>query len=208
MKTFKYTIKYNEQETKTIATINIRDTITAIDKKYPGMLAAYELLAKEPAFSQFKFTGVANLDSRDVPIIKIGNQFAAMKARRKAKKYLQRRFSKIQKVFYDAATLAYDNRVDYDTLFTEEDRDIRSLADNYEKITKSYIQGFTGEIYIYARNKKYWITDGQINMDGHFYPIDNKFKTKQDVIDYFSGKGGRCGRFSDKKIDFAFLDKV
>ena len=51
-------------------------------------------------------------------------------------------------------------------------------------------------------------TDGQINIDGHFYPIDTKFETKQDVIEYFSGKGGKCGKFSDQKIDFAFLDKV
>lgn len=208
MKTFIYSVEYNEQETKTIATIDILGTIMAIDKKYPGMLAAYQHLAKEPAFSQFKFTGVANLDSRDVPIIKIGKQFAEKKARRKAKRYLQRRFSKIQKVFYDAAILAYDNRVDYDTLLSEEDRDIRYLADNYEKITKSYVQGFTGEIYIYARNKKYWIENGQINMDGHFYPVDSRFETKQDVIEYFSGKGGKCGRFSDQKVDFAFLDRV
>ena len=33
-------------------------------------------------------------------------------------------------------------------------------------------------------------------------------KTKQDVIEYFSGNGGKCGKFSDQKVDFAFLDKV
>ena len=70
------------------------------------------------------------------------------------------------------------------------------------------MDGLNIEIYIYETAKKYWITDGQINIDGHFYPINNKFKTKQDVIEYFSGNGGKCGKFSDQKIDFAFLDKV
>ena len=85
---------------------------------------------------------------------------------------------------------------------------MRNLSYNYEETAKPYMDGLNIEIYIYETAKKYWITDGQINIDGNFYPINNKFKTKQDVIEYFSGKGGKCGKFSDQKIDFAFLDKV
>lgn len=208
MKIFDYTINYKELETKTVATIDISNTIRAIDNKYPGMLKAYSDLTNEAAFPYSKFTAVANLNPEDIPVPKIGRIFAAMKVRRSAKKYLKSRFRKIQGAFSKIAKEACQNCIDYDVLAFEEDRDIRNLLNNYEETAKQYIDGLNIEIYIYETAKKYWITDGQINIDGHFYPINNKFKTKQDVIEYFSGKGGKCGKFSDQKIDFAFLDKV
>lgn len=208
MKIFDYTINYKELETKTVATIDISNTIRAIDNKYPGMLKAYSDLTNEAAFPYSKFTAVANLNPEDIPVPKIGRLFAAMKVRRSAKKYLKSRFRKIQGAFSKIAKEACQNCIDYDVLAFEEDRDIRNLLNNYEETAKPYMDGLNIEIYIYETAKKYWITDGQINIDGHFYPINNKFKTKQDVIEYFSGKGGKCGKFSDQKIDFAFLDKV
>lgn len=208
MKTFDYIINYKEFEAKTIATIDFSKTIHAIDNKYPGMLKAYSDLTNEAAFPYSKFTAVANLNPEDIPIPKIGRLFAAMKVRRSAKKYLKSRFRKIQEAFSKIAKEACQNCIDYDILAFEEDRDIRNLLNNYEEIAKQYMDGLNIEIYIYETAKKYWITDGQINIDGNFYPINNKFKTKQDVIEYFSGKGGKCGKFSDKKVDFAFLDKV
>lgn len=208
MKTFDYTINYKQFEAKTVATIDISNTIRAIDNKYPGMLKAYSDLTNEAAFPYSKFTAVANLNPEDIPIPKIGRLFAAMKARRNAKKYLKSRFRKIQEAFDKIAKEACQNCIDYDILAFEEDRDIRNLLNNYEETAKQYIDGLNIEIYIYETAKKYWITDGQINIDGHFYPIGNKFKTKQDVIEYFSGKGGKCGKFSDQKVDFAFLDRV
>lgn len=208
MKIFDYTINYKELETKTVATIDISNTIRAIYNKYPGMLKAYSDLTNEAAFPYSKFTAVANLNPEDIPVPKIGRLFAAMKVRRSAKKYLKSRFRKIQGAFSKIAKEACQNCIDYDVLAFEEDRDIRNLLNNYEETAKQYIDGLNIEIYIYETAKKYWITDGQINIDGHFYPINNKFKTKQDVIEYFSGKGGKCGKFSDQKIDFAFLDKV
>lgn len=208
MKTFDYIINYKELETKTVATIDISNTIRAIDNKYPGMLKAYSDLTNEGAFPYNKFTAVANLSPGDIPIPKIGRLFAAMKARRSAKKYLKSRFRKIQGAFSKIAKEACQNCIDYDILAFEEDRDIRNLLNNYEETAEPYMGGLNIEIYIYETAKKYWITDGQINIDGHFYPINNKFKTKQDVIEYFSGNGGKCGKFSDQKIDFAFLDKV
>ena len=208
MKTFDYTINYKEFETKTVATIDFSNTIRAIAKQYPGMLKAYSDLTNEGAFPYNKFTAVANLSPGDIPIPKIGRLFAAMKARRSAKKYLKSRFRKIQEAFSKIAKEACQNYIDYDILAFEEDRDIRNLLNNYEETAEPYMGGLNIEIYIYETAKKYWITDGQINIDGHFYPINNKFKTKQDVIEYFSGNGGKCGKFSDQKIDFAFLDKV
>ena len=208
MKTFDYIINYKEFEAKTVATIDFSKTIRAIDNKYPGMLKAYSDLTNEAAFPYSKITAVANLTPGDVPIPKIGRLFAAMKARRAAKKYLKSRFRKIQEAFDKIAKEACQNCIDYDILAFEEDRDIRNLLNNYEETAKPYMDGLNMEIYIYETAKKYWITDGQINIDGHFYPINNKFKTKQDVIEYFSGKGGKCGKFSDQKVDFAFLDKV
>lgn len=208
MKIFDYTINYKELETKTVATIDISNTIRVIDNKYPGMLKAYSDLTNEAAFPYSKFTAVANLNPEDIPVPKIGRLFAAMKVRRSAKKYLKNRFRKIQEAFGKIAKEACQNCTDYDILAFEEDRDIRNLLNNYKETAKQYIDGLNIEIYIYETAKKYWITDGQINIDGHFYPINNKFKTKQDVIEYFSGKGGKCGKFSDQKIDFAFLDKV
>ena len=208
MKTFDYTITYKEFETRTIATIDFSKTIRVIDNKYPGMLRAYTDLTNEVAFPYSKLTAIAELSPGDVPIPKIGRLFAAMKARRAAKKYLKNRFEKILKAFSEIAKEACQNCIDYDILAFEEDRNIRYLSDNYEEKAKPYMDGLNIEIYIYETAKKYWITDGQINIDGNFYPIGNKFKTKQDVIEYFSGKGGRCGKFSDKKVDFAFLDKV
>ena len=208
MKTFDYTINYKEFEAKTVATIDFSNTIRAIAKQYPGMLKAYSDLTNEGAFPYNKFTAVANLSPGDIPIPKIGRLFAAMKARRSAKKYLKSRFRKIQEAFSKIAKEACQNYIDYDILAFEEDRDIRNLLNNYEETAEPYMGGLNIEIYIYETAKKYWITDGQINIDGHFYPINNKFKTKQDVIEYFSGNGGKCGKFSDQKIDFAFLDKV
>lgn len=208
MKIFDYTINYKELETKTVATIDISNTIRAIDNKYPGMLKAYSDLTNEAAFPYSKFTAVANLNPEDIPVPKIGRLFAAMKVRRSAKKYLKNRFRKIQEAFGKIAKEACQNCTDYDILAFEEDRDIRNLLNNYKETAKQYIDGLNIEIYIYETAKKYWITDGQVNIDGNFYPIGNKFKTKQDVIEYFSGKGGKCGKFSDQKIDFAFLDKV
>ena len=172
------------------------------------MLKAYSDLTNEAAFPYSKITAVANLPPGDVPIPKIGRLFAAMKARRAAKKYLKSRFRKIQEAFDKIAKEACQNCIDYDVLAFEEDVNIRNLSYNYEERAKPYMDGLNIEIYIYETAKKYWITDGQINIDGHFYPINNKFKTKQDVIEYFSGNGGKCGKFSDQKIDFAFLDKV
>ena len=208
MRTFDYTITYKEFEAKTVATIDFSKTICVIDNKYPGMLKAYSDLTNEAAFPYSQITAVANLTPGDIPIPKIGRLFAAMKARRAAKKYLKNRFEKILKAFSEIAKEACQNCIDYDILAFEEDRNIRYLSDNYEEKTKQYMGGLNTEIYIYARAKKYWIVDGRANIEGHFYPIDTKFETKKDVIDYFSGKGGRCGRFSDKKIDFAFLDRV
>ena len=208
MKTFDYTITYKEFETKTVATIDFSKTICAIDNKYPGMLKAYSDLTNEAAFPYSKITAVAELSPGDVPVPKIGRLFAAMKARRAAKKYLKNRFEKILKAFSEIAKEACQNCIDYDILAFEEDRNIRNLSDNYEETAEQYMSGLNTEIYIYETAKKYLITDGQINIDGNFYPIGNKFKTKQDVIEYFSGKGGKCGKFSDQKIDFAFLDKV
>lgn len=208
MKTFKYKVEYNEQEIRTIATIDISETIKAIEEKYPGMLAAYHFLTGDIAFPTIKFTGVARLNPRDVPVPSMGRQFAVMKARRKAKKYIKRRFFEIQKAFSKASEDAFNSRLRYDILSYEEDNDILRLVDNYDGNKNSSSNGYTGEIYIYERGKKYWISEGQINIDGHFYPINNKFKTKQDVIEYFSGKGGKCGKFSDQKVDFAFLDRV
>lgn len=208
MKTFDYIINYKEFEAKTVATIDFSKTIRAIDNKYPGMLKAYSDLTNEAAFPYSKITAVANLTPGDVPIPKIGRLFAAMKARRAAKKYLKSRFRKIQEAFDKIAKEACQNCIDYDVLAFEEDVNIRNLSYNYEETAKPYMDGLNIEIYIYETAKKYWITDGQINIDGHFYPINNKFKTKQDVIEYFSGKGGKCGKFSDQKVDFAFLDRV
>ena len=139
---------------------------------------------------------------------RLGGFFAAMKARRSAKKYLKSRFRKIQEAFDKIAKEACQNCIDYDVLAFEEDVNIRNLSYNYEETAKPYMDGLNIEIYIYETAKKYWITDGQINIDGSFYPIGNKFKTKQDVIEYFSGKGGKCGKFSDQKVDFAFLDRI
>ena len=99
MKTFDYIINYKEFEAKTIATIDFSKTIRAIDNKYPGMLKAYSDLTNEAAFPYSKITAVANLTPGDVPIPKIGQLFAAMKARRAAKKYLKSRFRKIQEAF-------------------------------------------------------------------------------------------------------------
>lgn len=208
MKTFKYKVEYNEQETRTIATIDISETIKAIEEKYPGMLAAYHFLTGDVAFPIIKFTGVARLNPRDVPIPSMGRQFAVMKARRKAKRYLKKRFFEIQKAFSKASEDAFNSRLRYDILSYEEDNDILRLVDNYDGNRNPSPDGYTGEIYIYERGKKYWISEGQINMEGHFYPIGNKFYTKQDVIEYFSGNGGKCGKFSDQKVDFAFLDRV
>ncbi|MGM9795743.1 MAG: hypothetical protein ACI3ZZ_06015 [Candidatus Aphodosoma sp.] len=208
MKTFEYRVEYNEQETRTVATIDISETIKAIENKYPGMLAAYRFLTGDIAFSTIKFTGVARLDPRDIPIPNMGRQFAVMKARRKAKKYLKKRFFEIQKAFSKASEDAFNSRLRYDILSYEEDNSIRRLVDNYDGNKRPSSDGYTGEIYIYERGKKYWISEGKINMDGLFYPIDKKFYTKQDVIEYFSGNGGKCGKFSDQKIDFAFLDRV
>ena len=95
MKTFDYTINYKQFEAKTVATIDFSKTIRAIDNKYPGMLKAYSDLTNEAAFPYSKITAVAELSPRDVPIPKIGRLFAAMKARRAAKKYLKNRFEKI-----------------------------------------------------------------------------------------------------------------
>ena len=208
MKTFDYTITYKEFETRTIATIDFSKTIRVIDNKYPGMLRAYADLTNEVAFPYSKLTAIADLNPEDIPIPKIGRLFAAMKARRAAKKYLKNRFEKILKAFSEIAKEACQNCIDYDILAFEEDRNIRYLSDNYEEKAKQYMGGFNTEIYIYDKAKKYWITDGRINIDGNLYPIDTKFETKQDVIEYFSGKGGKCGKFSDKKVDFAFLDRV
>ena len=208
MKTFDYIINYKEFEAKTVATIDFSKTIRAIDNKYPGMLKAYSELTNEAAFPYSKITAVANLTPGDVPIPKIGQLFAAMKARRSAKKYLKSRFRKIQEAFSKIAKEACQNCIDYDVLAFEEDVNIRNLSYNYEETAKPYMAGLNIEIYIYETAKKYWITDGQINIDGHFYLINNKFKTKQDVIEYFSGRGGKCGKFSDQKVDFAFLDRV
>lgn len=208
MKTFKYKVEYNEQETRTIATIDISETIKAIEEKYPGMLAAYRFLTGDIAFPTIKFTGVARLNPIDVPVPSMGRQFAVMKARRKAKRYIKRRFFEIQKAFSKASEDAYNSRLRYDILSYEEDNDILRLVDNYDGNRNPSPDGYTGEIYIYERGKKYWISEGQINMEGHFYPISNKFYTKQDVIEYFSGNGGKCGKFSDQKVDFAFLDRV
>ena len=208
MKTFHYIINYKQFEAKTVATIDFSKTIHAIDNKYPGMLRAYADLTNEVAFPYSKLTAIADLNPKDIPIPKIGRLFAAMKARRAAKKYLKNRFEKILKTFSEIAKEACQNCIDYDVLAFEEDRNIRYLSDNYEEKAKQYMGGFNTEIYIYDKAKKYWITDGRINIDGNLYPIDTKFETKQDVIEYFSGKGGRCGKFSDQKIDFAFLDKV
>lgn len=82
MKTFKYKVEYNEQETRTIATIDISETIKAIEEKYPGMLAAYRFLTGDIAFPTIKFTGVARLNPRDVPVPSMGRQFAVMKAKK------------------------------------------------------------------------------------------------------------------------------
>ena len=103
MKTFKYKVEYNEQETRTIATVDISETIRTIEEKYPGMLAAYRFLTGDIAFPIVKFTGVARLDPRDIPIPKMGRQFAVMKARRKAKRYLKKRFFEIEKAFSKAS---------------------------------------------------------------------------------------------------------
>lgn len=208
MKTFAYNVEYNEQETRTIATIDISETIKIIEEKYPGMLAAYRFLTGNIAFPTIKFTGVARLNPRDVPVPEMGRQFAVMKARRKAKRYLKKRFFDIQKAFSKASEDSFNSRLRYDILSHEEDNDILRLVDNYDGNKNPSSDGYTGEIYIYERGKKYWISEGQINMEGHFYPINNKFYTKQDVIEYFSGKGGKCGKFSDQKVDFAFLDRV
>ena len=89
MKTFDYIINYKEFEAKTVATIDFSKTIRAIDNKYPGMLKAYSDLTNEGAFPYNKFTAVANLSPGDIPIPKIGRLFAAMKARRSAKKYFR-----------------------------------------------------------------------------------------------------------------------
>ena len=208
MKTFIYKVEYNEQETRTIATIDISETIKAIDEKYLGMLAAYRFLTGNTAFPTTKFTGVARLNPRDIPIPNMGRQFALMKARRKAKKYLKKQFFEMQKAFSKASEDAFNSRLRYDILAYEEDNSILHLVDSYDGNKKPASEGYTGEIYIYERGKKYWISEGKINMEGHFYPIGNKFYTKQDVIEYFSGNGGKCGKFSDQKVDFAFLDRV
>lgn len=208
MKTFKYKVEYNEQKTRTIATIDITETIKAIEEKYPGTLAAYHFLTGDIAFSTIKFTGVARLNPRDVPIPKMGRQFAVMKARRKAKRYLKRRFFEIQKAFSKASEDAFNNRLRYDILSYEEDNDILRLVDNYDENKNSYSDGYTGEIYIYEENRRYKNENGKININGVLFPNDFHFNTKQDVIEYFSGKGGKCGKFSDQKVDFAFLDRV
>lgn len=208
MKTFIYSVEYNEQETKTIATIDILETIKAIDEKHPRMLALYHFLTGDIAFPTTKFTGVARLDPRDIPIPNMGRRFAVMKARRKAKNYLKKRFSEMQKAFLKVSEDAYKNCLEYNILSCGEDNNILRLVDSYDENKSPSSDGYTGEIYIYARGKKYWISEGKINMEGHYYPINNKFYTKQDVIDYFSGKGGKCGKFSDQKVDFAFLDRV
>lgn len=205
MKTFIYTVEYNEQETRTIATIDISETIKAIEEEYPGMLVVYSCLTGGIAFPTVKFTGVARLNPRDVSIPSVGRQFAVMKARRRAKKYIKRRFFEIQKAFYKISEYAFNSRLRYDTLSYEEDNDIRRLVDNYEEITKSYVRGFTGEIYIYEVNRRYKIENGKININGMLFPNDFHFNTKQDVIEYFSGNGGK---FNNQKVDFAFLDRV
>ena len=58
------------------------------------MLKAYSDLTNEAAFPYSKITAVANLTPGDVPIPKIGRLFAAMKARRSAKKIFKKSFQK------------------------------------------------------------------------------------------------------------------
>ena len=157
MKTFDYIINYKEFVAKTVATIDFSKTIRAIDNKYPGMLKAYSDLTSEGAFPYSKITAVAELSPGDVPIPKIGRLFAAMKARRAAKKYLKNRFEKILKAFSEIAKEACQNCIDYDILAFEEDRNIRYLSDNYEEKAKQYMDGLNIEIYIYETAKKYWI---------------------------------------------------
>ena len=153
MKTFIYNVEYNEQEARTIATIDISETIKAIEEKYPGMLAAYRFLTGDIAFPTVKFTGVARLNPRDIPIPNMGRQFALMKARRKAKKYLKKQFFEMQKAFSKASEDAFNSRLRYDILAYEEDNSILHLVDSYDGNKKPASEGYTGEIYIYERGK-------------------------------------------------------
>lgn len=209
MKTFKYNVTYTVNENVTIAKINISETLNIIFKEFNKEIQAYQTLTGQKLFNKKEFVGIAKLKNGDISNSEVGCNFALFKARRKGKEYLEREFKKMCETFISSTNIARTNWFDYNAAKFEEDAQIKKLCEKIDnKNNNAEVKALNAEIFIYQENRRYKIENGKININGALFPRNCYFSTKQDVIDYFSGKRGRCGHFSFQKVDFAFLDRV
>ena len=209
MKTFKYNVTYTVNENVTIAKINISETLKIILKEFGKEIQAYQTLTGQKLFNKKEFVGIAKLKNGDTSNPEVGRNFALFKARRKGKEYLEKDFKKMCEAFISSTNIARTNWFDYNAVKFEEDAQIKKLCKKVDnKDNKTGAKPLNAEIFIYQENRRYKIENGKININGMLFPSYFYFSTKQDVIDYFSGKRGECGSFSYQKVDFAFLDRV